>query len=239
MGEFGWYIMTHVKRVHGFNADRKIAFIKRGHEALFPTVDEFIYDWGDIPDNCKAGVVNNPNLDVVISSIKGSHTIVYHTDISWNEKTSLANIRFVPKHKVNHDLKVDVVLAPRKRTVDSLRNIKQEVWQTIANILVNRGISVGIVGSADTTHNIVGNVVRSSDYIDVDTDIELINNSKCTICQESGMLYLVAMCKKPVFVIDWCHREIFDLQCDKDVYFSMVNPAVVVNKATEFCCKVK
>jgi hypothetical protein len=235
MGEFGWYIMTHTKRVHAFNADQKIAFIKRGHEALFPSINEFIYDWDDIPDSHKAGVVNNPNINDVLSKIRIEATIIYHTDISWPEKQSLAHICFTPRHNINHNLKVDVVLAPRKRTIDAFRNLGSDAWQSIANWLVSNGLSVGVVGNSNTTHYIGGNVIRSSDYIDVDTDIELINSAKCIICQESGMLYLAAMCKKPVFIIDWCHREIFDLHRDKNVFFRITNPSVVANEAISFC----
>ena len=55
-GEFGWYIMNHVKRVHGYNHSKKIVCIKFGHECLFPSAHDFYYDWPVVPDIKKAGV---------------------------------------------------------------------------------------------------------------------------------------------------------------------------------------
>ena len=56
-GELGWYLVAHVKRFHNDPYDKKIAVIKPGHEALFPTASKFFYRWTDIEDNQKAGVI--------------------------------------------------------------------------------------------------------------------------------------------------------------------------------------
>lgn len=226
IGEFGWYLMNHVKRIHAYNATKKVAYIKPGHECLFPTVQEFVYDWDDVDDDQKAGVVPNADRPQLVYQALAKYgddaKIVYHEETSWDEKASLAKHTFVPYNKHNHGLKVDVVVSARKRNVDPLRNL--DCWQKIVDQLLERGLTVGIVGNKVATAELKGITHYSSDYIDVDTDVELIKSAKICIAQESGMAYLMMMCRKPLFMID--HDPVVplrDIHRDPTVFFEVVD----------------
>lgn len=226
IGEFGWYLMNHVKRIHAYNATKKIAYIKPGHECLFPTVQEFVYDWQDVHDDVKAGIVPNtqrPELvDQIIAKYGPDVKIVNHEETTWDEKESLAKHTFVPYNKHKHDLKVDVVIAARKRNMDPMRNL--DCWQTIVDQLVERGCTIGLVGNKAGTAELKGITHCASDYIDVDTDVELIRSAKFCIAQDSGMAFLMMMCRKPLYMID--HEPVHpvrDLHRDPTVFFEVVN----------------
>jgi hypothetical protein len=206
-GEFGWMIMCFVKKFHADPDSDKLICCKPGHECLFPTATHFFYDWQDLPDNKKAGA----NTEVkdegsikrqIISQYPGQQHFASLKEIGWHNKHSFAKHTFIPKSKHNLGLKADVVLAPRKREIDVFRNWSKENWQIVATGLANNGASVGVIGTKETSFELDNVAVRSYDHIDVDSDVELINNAKLVITQESGMQYLAFMCQKPVFHID-------------------------------------
>ena len=213
MGEFGWYIMNHVKRVHGYNHLKKIVCIKRGHECLFPTASEFYYNWKDvIPDHKKAGVGKpkeklEERIKEEILAQYGDVTFLSPQDTSWAEKTSLAEYHFVPENKLNYGLKVDVVITPRKRKLDAQRNFQH--WQRLVNALIAKGLSVGACGHVNSSYtDIRGLKYRSWDYTDVDSDVEMIKKAKVVVSQESGLAYLTMLCEKPLFIIDIPHYDV-------------------------------
>lgn len=216
-GEFGWYIMTFVKRFHGYKHENKIVCIKKGHECLFPTASGFFYEWNDIHDNEKAGIVAANDEDVikamVVKEFGEDVFFVSPNEASWDEKTSLAEYTFVPENKTNNNLNVDIVIFPRMRNIDSHRNWKKENWQLFVNTVTANGFTVGICGAKETSYQLDNVLYNSYDYVDVDSDVEMIRNSKLVIAQESGLLYLSFMCKKPTIVIDhynWLcmHRDL-------------------------------
>jgi hypothetical protein len=218
--------MNHVKRIHAYNASKKIAFIKPGHECLFPSVDEFVYDWQDIHDDQKAGVVTNANrllmVDQIVIKYGSDIKIVSHEETSWDEKESLAAHTFIPCNKHDHNLKVDVVISPRKRNMDPQRNL--DCWQKIVDQFIERGMTVGVVGNKIATAQLNGITHYSSDYIDVDTDVELIRSAKICVAQDSGMAFVMMMCRKPLYMLD--HEPINpvrDLHRDPNVFFEVVD----------------
>jgi len=226
IGEFGWYLMNHVKRVHAYNATKKIAFIKPGHECLFPTVQEFIYNWEDVHDDQKAGIITNTQridlVDRILARYGSDIKIISHEETSWDEKTSLASHTFVPSNQLKHDLKVDVVISPRKRNMDSFRNLN--CWQQIVDQFLERGLTVGVAGNKVATAQLNGITHYASDYVDVDSDVELIKSAKFCVAQESGMAYLMMMCRKPLFMID--HEPVVpvrDMHRDPTVFFEVVD----------------
>lgn len=206
-GEFGWYIQTFVKRIHGYNHDNKIVCTKRGHECLFPTVSSFYYDWQDVNDNTKAGILTNTDDDVVKAKIiefVGSDDIYFITpsEMNWDEKESLANNTFIPQSIHKLGLKTDIVIAPRNRTIDAHRNWFKDSWQLVVNELTAKNITVSICGGKETSFQLDNILHRSFDHIDVDSDVELLNNAKLVIVQESGLQYLSFLCERPTFCID-------------------------------------
>jgi len=213
IGEFGWYLMTCVKRIHGYNHSNKIVCIKPGHECLFPTAKQFFYDWQDIPDHKKAGIYEKFDHETAIKEkIKKQLNTddIYFcspSETSWKEKNTLANNLFIPQSNHNFGLKTDIVITPRNRKMDPHRNWKQENWQLVVDELAKLNITVAVCGAKDSTFKLNNVKYKSYDYIDVDSDVELINNSQLVITQESGLQYLSFLCQKPTFCIDHYHRD--------------------------------
>lgn len=212
-GEFGWYIMNHVKRVHGYNHSKKIVCLKRGHECLFPSAYGFYYCGNPYPDGKRAGVgrVHKVEEDKIRRDIKEiygeSVRFIRPQDTSWQEKKSLAKIHFVPQSRNNFGLDVDVVITPRKRQIDRLRNFRH--WQKLINMLTNNGLTVGACGSKESSQLGLERLKHKSwDYVDIDSDIEMITKSKVVVSQESGLAYLTMLCEKPLMILDNPHREI-------------------------------
>lgn len=208
-GEFGWYLMNFVKRIHGYNHENKIACIKAGHEALFPTVNKFYYSWEDIPDYMKAGQHESEDEEELKNKIlihfslnESDVSFISTKDTSWDEKTSLAKFTFIPENKTKNDLKVDIVIGPRNRKIDAHRNWKPEYWQLFVDAIVQNGYSVGICGSKEASFDIKNVKHYSYNYVDVDSDIEMLKSCRLFVGQESGLAYLAYLCKTPTFIID-------------------------------------
>lgn len=244
-GEFGWYILNFVKRVHGFNHDNKIVCAKLGHQCLFPTASQFFYEWQDCTDHIKAGIIQNEDEEILKNKIKTQFNTddIYFlspSETSWDEKSTLAANTFIPQSKHKLGLSTDIVICPRRRTVDAHRNWTQENWQFIINQLVKNNINVSVCGSITSTF-ILDNVINKSyDYIDVDSDVELMNNAKLVIAQESGLAYLSYLCKRPTFIIDNYLKHLgADLHRDLNVPFKEIKyvwhePHLLVNEILFF-----
>lgn len=244
-GEFGWYIQTFVKRVQGYYHDNKIVCTKVGHECLFPSAQKFYYEWQDVSDGVKAGISTNEDEDVLKEKIRNSFgTDDIHflstSETSWEEKESLASYTFVPKSLHNFGLSVDVVIAPRNRTMDPFRNWTQANWQIVVDELVKNNITVGVCGARETCFSLENTSYKSFDHIDVDSDVELLTNAKLVVCQESGISYLSYLCKKPTFIIDH-YLQAFgsDLHRDLTIPFKAIeyvwgNPMALVSEILSF-----
>jgi ADP-heptose:LPS heptosyltransferase len=223
VGEFGWYIMNHVKRVHGYKSPYKIACIKKGHECLFPTVNEFFYNWADIPPSKKAGVSKNPRKAALKTKLREKYNNVIFADpqdTSWAEKKSLAKFKFIPKPSGRHDFKVDVAIAPRRRKVDPLRNYKH--WQRLVDRLTKRGYSVAACGTKTESFELEGLSARSWDYTDVDTDVEIFNSAKIVISQDSGLAYLAMLCGRPIIILGPCQKDVIELHRNEEAFIRYI-----------------
>lgn len=224
-GEFGWYLMAHVKRIHSFGNVDKIVCVKRGHECLFPSATDFFYDWRDISDTMKAGVSYLSDEDEIKDRVitkfpnKEIH-FVSSKDINWDNKHSFANYTFIPQSKCNLGLKADIVITPRNRKIDAHRNWKAVNWQVVVDILKEENISVAVCGAMGSTFELENVAYKSYHYVDVDSDIELMNNAKLVVTQESGMQYLSFLCERPTFCIDHYHADFgADLHRNPKVFF--------------------
>jgi len=207
-GEFGYYLLAFVKRFQGDQSPNKIICVKRGHECLFPTAQEFYYDWQDIPDDKKAGVISTDDEEEIKAKVQQKYpndniTFISPTEIGWHNFHSYAEHSFLPQNKTNNNLKIDIVIAPRKRNVDSFRNWTRENWQYVINKIVESGFTVGVCGSKDSCFDLENISHKSYDYIDVDSDVEMMLNSQLVVCQESGLQYLSFLCKRPTICIDY------------------------------------
>lgn len=210
-GELGWYLFCFVKKFHADQSPDKIICCKPGHECLFPTASKFFYDWDDVPDNKKAGVSKMHDEQQIMNRIHrkfGSEMRFSHlAEVGWHNVHDYAQSTFIPQSKHKLGLKTDVVITPRNREIDAHRNWTQEGWQKLVDSLVSRGITVGVCGNAETSFQLENIAIRSYDHIDIDSDVELLNNAKLVLVQESGMQYLSFLCERPTFCIDHYHRD--------------------------------
>lgn len=248
--EFGWYIMCMVKRVHGFNHNNKIVCCKPGHEALFPSASLFFYDWQDVDDDKKAGIYALQNQNEIKEKILKQYnilpeeiTFLYPEESGWDEKISLAEFTFIPRPKNDLNIKVDVVLCPRNRQMDPLRNWTKENWQKVVNGLVEVGYNVGLCGVKETSFNLDNVKFKSWDYLDIEGDLNLMLHSKCICVQESGLAYLAYLTNKPIFFVGKHLHADFgaDLHRNKDVFFHETicwhDPNILVNEIISFLRK--
>lgn len=230
-GEFGWYLFTYVKRIHGDPSPNKIVCCKRGHECLFPTATDFFYDWQDIADSIKAGIYTDFSHEKELRErIANQFQLPDETEWSspsangWHDKHDYANNIFIPKSLLPHDLKADVVITPRHRQMDSQRNWTQENWQYVVDRLNENNISVAVCGAKDSSFDLENVKYKSWDYLDVDSDVELMNNANLVIVQESGLQYLSFLCQRPTMCIDHYHKDHgADLHRPKNIPFKEIS----------------
>ncbi len=227
-GELGWYLMSFVRMIHG-DPRPKIICLKRGHECLFPGASFLFYDWQDIPDDHKAGVVQMDDESTVQEKVQAQFPnkeiqFISPNVINWNNRHSFYHSTFKPSHTGNFGLKVDVVITPRKRKIDVLRNWDCDNWQKVVDELTSRGITVGLCGTQDTSCDLQGVLYKSYNYVDIDSDVELMNNAKLVVTQESGLQYLSFMCERPTICVGHYHGDLgADLYRNKTVFFKQVN----------------
>jgi hypothetical protein len=255
IGEFGWYILLFVKKFNADHHNDKMICCKKGHECLFPTAKHFFYDWQDVDDNLKAGVsdhklefivkqkimIDNSKVNPFVKNqYKTIEEFVYLSDCGWHNKNNFSDSVFIPKPKYNNNLNVDVVICPRNRQVDSYRNWKQENWQLIIDGLKKRGYRVGLCGSKNSSFDLNNLDHKSYDYVDVDSDVEMMLSAKLVIGQESGLQYLSFLCERPTFCIDHYHKDFgSDLHRPKHVPFKSLehlwdDPNEILKEALNF-----
>lgn len=244
-GEFGWMIMCFVKKFHADLSPDKIICCKPGHECLFPTATKFFYDWLDILDSQKAGVAEVTDEDEISERVKNSFPneeieFVHLSEVGWHNKHDFAQYVFIPKSKYKLELKTDVIITPRKREIDSFRNWTQEKWQLVVDELNESGVTVGVCGNKETSFDISNVKHKSYEHIDVDSDVEMMNNAKLIITQESGMQYLSFLCQRPTFCIDHYHKDFgADLHRNLNIPFKEYKigweyPELLVDEILEF-----
>lgn len=221
--ELGWLITSHVKRFHSDPYHKKIAFIKPGFEALFPTANEFFYRWADIQDKYKAGVIKSDEFTIaelqqneeeidkqrVMEDFGEDIVFVSAQDITCDNRHAWKDSKFIPKPHYQYEqflIQTDVVLCPRKREMDAYRNWTEAHWLKVLNSLTAQGLRVGIAGAIDSTFHLNGAWAYSYlDAVGVDKDLAMMLNTKLVVGQESGLQYLAHLCQKPFFCIDYSH----------------------------------
>jgi hypothetical protein len=243
-GELGWMLNCFVKMFHADSSTDKIICCKPGHECLFPSASHFFYEWQDILDSQKAGVAQVTDEYIIKQKIieKFSDKPVYFVPLSaggWHNKHDYAKYTFIPESKNKLGLKTDIVIAPRNRVVDANRNWTQENWQKVVDGVVESGITVGVCGTAETSFSLDKITCKSYDHIDIDSDVELINNAKLVVVQESGMQYLSFLCQKPTFCIDFYHKDRADLHRNPNIIFKEMKecldqPEILIKEILSF-----
>lgn len=237
-GEFGWYLFVHVKRIEEFCRKNPwietIACIKPGHECLFPDVDYFFYDWKDISDNQKIGinlVENEENLKQKINKHFSFKTITFNSpsEMNWEDKEKFAPYTFKPLsiNPITPEKRADIVITPRYREVDVLRNIPKEYWQKVVDGLVANGLTVAACGSKEASYDLENVKFKSWEGIDIDDDVNCMNHAKIVLTQETGLAYLAYMCERPIaFIGNYMGDLGADLHRNPKIPFFHISPNV-------------
>ena len=169
--------------------------------------------------------------DVLLERYGDDITFADPQDTSWAEKKSLAAFTFKPQPANNHNFDIDIAITPRCRQIDPVRNYK--FWQSIVDELSSRGYRVAACGTAEESFDLNGLAVRSWDYIDVDSDVEIFNTSRVVITQDTGLAYLAMLCERPIIMIGPYDPSIIILHHPQDVPIRHIKPPEIVQKVVE------
>ena len=228
-----------VKKFHADPHPNKIICCKPGHECLFPTAVKFYYSWQDIPDEHKAGVAQVSDEEEISQKVKDwlptdNIEFVSLSEVGWSNKHDYEKYVFIPQSKHNLGLKTDIVITPRNRKIDAHRNWKQNHWQAVVNTITQQGYTVGVCGTRETSFELVNIACRSYDHIDVDSDVEMMNNTKLVVTQETGTQYLSFLCKRPTICIGNYQGD--GLHKDPDIFFRNVKaePSTIVQEILNY-----
>jgi len=217
--EFGFYILSYTREVHTLKCDKKIVSCSKGEECLFPSATDFFYDWKDIDDSIKRGVVKNEDRwnDIIeIAKCKYGNDIAIHRPSG--DVRSKLHITFditgttkVPKS--------DICICARKRLVAPSRNFKY--WQAVIDFCKTFGLTVSVVGKQEFTFSDLHNVdFFSFDFGNTtDSVVSVLKNSKILLTTDTGISHLASLIRMRQMVIEspmasaigWIKRDRPDL----------------------------
>jgi ADP-heptose:LPS heptosyltransferase len=209
-GEFGWLVMTHIRYVHGHQADEKVVCCQKGEECLFPSANLHYFVENPFPDYQRhvngaiqplrpAETQFKQNLMKTLSKTFRQHQFdqfpSYQTAVSYAKL-----VKFMPtvKRKLNP---VDVVLGARLRGNNS-RNFAH--WEWLASELIRRGLSVGVAGDSATSAPMTLTCIeRAWDHPDGPTfgSVNLLADCRVYCGVDSGMSHLAALMDTPMIVL--------------------------------------
>lgn len=204
-GEFGTMIMHHVRRVHAYQADRKVVCCRKGDEALFPSASDFHYDWEDLPDQQKKtrslkGDNNRQYLENLEGQLfkryPGCRVVFpeYRSEIDRSRN-------FRPEPRVRRGLSCDIAVAPRFRQHGEHRNYQH--WPLVVQKLVERGHRVGLIGMRGTSIDCPGvsEDLKGWNYDSLDAHLELMQSARLVLATDSGLAHLAVLAGCPLKVI--------------------------------------
>jgi hypothetical protein len=199
--EFGTLMMHHVRRIHGHTAKSKIVCCRKGEEVLFPSANEFYYDWEEVPDVARGrqltqSSANHRYLVRLASRLERQfpHATPHLPDLCRPTRES----DFTPKPRWIRGLKTDIVIGARLRQHVPERNFHH--WQAVVDGLIAEGLSVSVVGREEVTVPISGLQIRSWDYDDLDAAIELLQNCRLFLGTDSGVTHMAVLAGVPILV---------------------------------------
>jgi hypothetical protein len=208
IGEFGFFIIDHIRFVHFYECPYKIVCCRPGEEMYFPSAKAYDYDWSCVvPDNqrsCFGPLDSAPFMRLIDRLTRRYHSSIRYGDFFFDMKK-----KFQLKPKVTRGLKVDVILAPRKRDLLPQHNYMH--WDTIASTLVKHGYHIGCIGRGSTSQTISCSSVNSWDYDKADFEstaaIEMLQNCKLYIGTDTGASHLAAFLDVPSIVFSNWERS--------------------------------
>ena len=219
LNELGPYICRFVRNVYSQKHKKSVVIaVKKGHEALFPNVDSFFYDWDDsvevnkrtrdgtkyFRELCDRQWLKDNFFPKVLQHILDNYseykdyTFLYPFTKIIEPDHPNHFIHFDVVEKRTSNISADVVIIPRFKRYANQPPI---IYQQMCDVLKKYGYSVGAVGTKEMSYNLDFDV-KSWDYhqiaYDLDPDIELIRKAKFVVATNCGMLHLAILMKKDV-----------------------------------------
>lgn len=231
-GEFGSTINKGIKTIHFVRAKKKIVCCKKGEEALYPSANEFFYDWNDIiDDKYKWGFFTKIKLSDRINTeydecIKRRDNEVQHIKtvlgngkeyiafenfnydkiFDSNPYAHLFKFKLEPKQKLN--LNVDVVISPRYR--QSRPHFNFSNWDNIIEKLNEKNLVVGSIGSKDQSLKLSKSKINSWDYFDnLSAIIEMLQNCKLYVGLDTGVSYIACFMNIPTIIFSHANNRYY------------------------------
>jgi hypothetical protein len=197
VGEFGHLIMSHTRLVHFHKAKTKIVCCRPGEEVLFPSATAYVTNWTDpIPDEKRAGTIrSNRHKWPELTALFPNHYPVRAGNLTPSQEMyPLHEGQPIPFRPRRRGLSADVVIGTRSRKFDPQKNWPH--WQAVADAIQATGRSFAVIGHADTSQHLSGEVCHSGDY-DTDAAIELLQSCRLYIGQDSGTSHLATASLPP------------------------------------------
>jgi len=240
-GEFGGFIMLHMRRVHLLEADEKIVCCKPGQEIFFPSATEFYYDYdlgGWESDDWKHGISKGAwsHLEEIGKSMAEKHPRFSEFEVvlpyrEWHcygdfDEGVYTFFDLKPKEI---DTDVDIVIGGRNRAVSSHRNYSE--WSRVVPVLQEAGYKVGAVGAPDSSFDMDFVDERAWDWDDFDNaTVAMMQKAKLVVTTGCGIAPLGIFLRKPMVMIDLAFAQgvpCLEAQRDPSVYFCRLDPELI------------
>lgn len=215
-GEFGFYIMSHIRWVHHSSAPEKIVCCVRGDECFFPSASSFYYEWQHpfedwrrcgLRDKYSFKSIAPTKLELdLFKRLKEKYSDAFLAQLQRPIPFSQVHKWPVPVHApALHIPKVDVVICARHRQAHThegdkgMRNFRH--WQPLADHLVSRGFTFAVIGNADTSFEVRGaTIVNWKHPNKTDVMISLLKQCGLYIGTDTGPTHLAALLGVPMLV---------------------------------------
>jgi ADP-heptose:LPS heptosyltransferase len=200
IGEFGWFVLSHLRYVEWLTAEEKIVCCQPGEEALYPSATGFFTDWvHPIPDSQRCGGRPYNEMRERLQGLYPEYTVVEPKyDCIWHWSDGVKPKLVVPQKLP----KVNIALAPRFRKFGEDAN--WEHWAFLVKTLRKLGFTVGLVGTKDTSHNLEADAC-AWDHPDGATSgsIDILLNCGLYAGGDTGSSHLAALMDTPMVVFPW------------------------------------
>jgi len=193
-GEFGWFIMRHIRLSHIIKSPYKIVCCKEGEELYFPTANEFYYEWKDQPDVYKHGwrdisgfsteikenlikTLRKKYPDFILIDLsdaiwKDTYNVVQECkfqqildDLLLKESLTLENIFSEITFPLSYcEQNLNVDIVIGPRKRDRRLNRNWPLWDDLSDSLIKNNISFAVIGLKETTFKINGALYYSWNF---------------------------------------------------------------------------
>lgn len=213
-GEFGWFIMHHIRLVHFWECPHKIVCCRPGEELYFPSADEFEYDWeGFVRDEDRVGVAWPPSVKHHRRYIAGNEQLGHRLASKHNAPCIVQywqrmpwvfqDVVFPIRPSLRQGLAVDVAVATRKRAYATDRNF--DGWAQVVAQLRSLGLRVGLVGTRDQSVDCDADLKTWEHPPLGDAVVETLQQCRLFIGGDTGVAHLAAFLQIPMVVFGMCN----------------------------------